>query len=314
MSRFEKKFGGHAIRNLSLKLVVLYIIGYIIEFSGRALPVSILGYMTLDPWAIVHGQVWRLISWLLIPPQSAGAGAGDLFFVAVMLFFYYSIGTALERVWGDYRYNVFILRGLLLTVVSAFLWMGFILIYYRGTDSAVFAQYFASQSVVFSTYYINMSIFLGYALTFPDAVVLLMFILPVKVKYLGVLDVLLLGYSFLTSGSAGRFMIAAALLNVLLLYLIRARGWSASPREFSRRQEFRRKVSQAERRSADQPLHRCCICGRTEKTNPELEFRYCTQCEGELEYCSDHLYGHEHVKRGEVPHMRPGAPSGRQQQ
>ena len=46
-----------------------------------------------------------------------------------------------------------------------------------------------------------------------------------------------------------------------------------------------------------QPRHKCAICGRTELDSPELEFRYCSKCEGNYEYCSDHLFTHEHVRR-----------------
>ena len=126
MSDYERKFGKYAVRDLSLKLIILYLIGYVIYYIRP----DILYYMTLNPYAIVHGQVWRLISWLLIPPS-----ASNLFFIAIMMFFYYSIGTSLERVWGTWRYNVFIFTGILLTIVSAFLWMGFT--YLTGSGGAL---------------------------------------------------------------------------------------------------------------------------------------------------------------------------------
>ena len=115
MSDLERKFGKYAVRDLSLKLIILYLAGYAIFYINP----QILYYMTLNPYAIVHGQIWRIVSWLLIPPQTS-----NLFFVAIMLFFYYSIGTSLERVWGTWRYNVFIFTGILLTVAAAFVWMG----------------------------------------------------------------------------------------------------------------------------------------------------------------------------------------------
>ena len=107
MSDFEKKFGRYAVPNLSLILVALYAVGYVIEMFFPSLAY----YMTLNPWAVVHGQIWRIFTWLLIPPPSS-----NMLFTVIMLFFYYSIGTSLERVWGDYKYNVFIFRGILLTL------------------------------------------------------------------------------------------------------------------------------------------------------------------------------------------------------
>ena len=169
MNDFERKFKKYAVRDLSLKLIILYLIGYVIYYVNP----QILYYMTLNPYAIVHGQIWRLVSWILIPPS-----ASNIFFIAIMMFFYYSIGTSLERIWGTWQYNVFIFTGILLTILSAFLWMGFS---YLTGASGVMAQvgassYFDYYSMAFSTYYINMGIFFAYALTFPDAMVLMFFI------------------------------------------------------------------------------------------------------------------------------------------
>jgi len=107
-----------------------------------------------------------------------------------------------------------------------------------------------------------------------------------------------------TGNSAERFVIGAALLNVLLLFM-RSRNWmSYSPGQVIRRQKFRRSVNEGKKSAAGpQSLHRCAICGRTEKDDDTLEFRYCTKCEGGLEYCQDHLFIHTHVKKGEPPHM-----------
>ena len=201
MSDFERKFGKYAVRDLSLKLIILYLAGYALYFFNS----QIIYYLTLNPYAIVHGQIWRIFSWLLIPPTTS-----NLFFIAIMLFFYYSIGTSLERVWGVWRYNVFIFTGILLTVAASFVWMGFSYLTAGTTISAVGAQqFFDYYSLAFSTYYINMGIFFAYALTFPDAVVLMFFIIPMKVKWLGLLDVAYLIYEFIGASAATRFAILA---------------------------------------------------------------------------------------------------------
>lgn len=302
MSNLERKFGRFAISNLSLKLVVLYVIGYVLYFVRPA----VFSLLTLDVTALLNGQVWRILSWLLVPPD----GGSNLFFVAIMLYFYYSIGTSLERVWGDFKYNVYILLGILLTILSAFAWV----IYLRlagasGLELATLTRFGAGY---FSTYYINMSIFLAFALTFPEAQVYLFFVLPIKVKYLGWIDVGFLLISMFSGNSAERFVIGAALLNVALLYL-RSRSWmSYSPGQVRRRQKFRKAVSEGRKSAPGQDtLHRCAICGRTEKDGEYLEFRYCTRCEGGLEYCQDHLFTHAHVKKGEAPHMQPQGSSER---
>ena len=309
MSDFERKFSKYAVRDLSLKLIILYLAGYVIYY----LKPEILYHMTLNPYAIVHGQVWRLVSWLMIPPSTS-----NLFFIAVMMFFYYSIGTSLERVWGAWRYNVFIFTGILLTIVSAFLWMGFTyLTGGGGTLAQVGAgSYFGYYSLAFSTYYINMGIFFAYALTFPEAMVLLFFIIPVKVKWLGLLDVAYLVFEFLQATSATRFAIAATFVNIAILYL---RSNKSVRRSYSGRTMediFHSAVGtgasknrsagpvRRQMRPAGAVVHRCAICGRTQADNPDLEFRYCSKCEGGQEYCQDHLFTHVHVKVGEKPHMQ----------
>ena len=98
MSRFERKFGKYAVRNLSLVLIACYVIGYVVQLFAP----GIMQFLTLNPHAILHGQVWRLVTWVLIPPSSL-----DLFTI-IMLMFYYSVGSSLERVWGTYRYNVYL--------------------------------------------------------------------------------------------------------------------------------------------------------------------------------------------------------------
>ena len=180
MNNLENKYGKYAVSGLSLKLVVLYVIGYVLYYT---MP-GIFALLTLDVTALLNGQIWRVVSWLLVPPD----GGSNLFFVAIMLFFYYSIGTSLERVWGDFKYNVFIFLGIFLTVLSALAW--YVLVRLTGGLTPVeLAVLSKSAAPFFSTYYINMSIFLAFALTFPEAQVYLFFVLPLKVKYLGWVDV-----------------------------------------------------------------------------------------------------------------------------
>ena len=118
MSKFEKKFGKYAIPNLTMILIMCYVAGYVIELMGKAAGNNLLGFLTLDPYRILHGQVWRLVTWVIVPPESL-----DIFTI-IMLFFYYSLGTALERTWGTYRYNVYIFSGMLFTIIGSFLCMG----------------------------------------------------------------------------------------------------------------------------------------------------------------------------------------------
>lgn len=284
MSPFERKFGKYAIKNLSFVLVICYAVGYLIQMMAP----SVLLYLTLNPYAIVHGQVWRLFTWILIPPSNQ-----NIFFTLIMLYFYCSIGTSLERTWGTYKYNVYIFEGMLFTILGSFLLMGYHYLFHADSIAAVGAEYFFTvTSIYFSTYYINMSIFLGFAATFPDAQVLLMFIIPVKVKWLGVVYAVMLVFEFIQMGIDGRFAIAASLLNFIIFFLTSRNMMHLNPKQIHRRQEFKREV----KRSSGITKHKCAICGRTEVDSPNMQFRFCSKCDGNYEYCEEHLYTHTHVK------------------
>ena len=286
MSKFEKKFGRYAIPNLTLILILSYVAGYVIELLGSAAGVNLLGYLTLDPYRILHGQIWRLVTWVIVPPESLGI------FTVIMLYFYYSLGTTLERTWGTYRYHVYIFSGMLFTIIGSFLCMGVVYLMYGSLPTEIASSYFYSGSYAFSTYYINLSIFLAFAATYPDMQVLLMFVIPVKMKWMGILDAVLMLYYVIKGGVFTKFAIIASLLN-FVLYFWQLHRSRISPKQMHRRAQFEKK-SNAGR--AKVTRHKCAICGRTEEDDPSLEFRFCSKCNGNYEYCQYHLFTHEHVK------------------
>lgn len=284
MSNFERKFGKYAIQNLSLVLIICYACGYLIHFINA----SFLNFLSLNPYAIVHGQIWRLVTWIIIPPDDS-----NIFFILIMLYFYYSLGTTLERTWGTYRYNVYIFSGMLFTILGSFLLMGYSYLLNQDTIATLGPEYyFQIIGTLFSTYYVNMSIFLAFAATFPDVQVLLMFVIPVKVKWLGIIYAVMLGYNFLTANIYSKFAIGASLMNFVVFWLTSRNHMHMNPKQIHRRQEFKREV----RRNVGITKHKCAICGRTEVDSPNLQFRFCSKCNGNYEYCEEHLYTHTHVK------------------
>lgn len=281
MSNFEKKFGKYAISNLSLILILCYVVGYVIRLING----NFLLYLTLDPYAILHGQVWRLFTWIIVPPSSLDP------FTIIMLLFYYNIGTTLERTWGTYRYNVYLFSGMLFTILGSFIWLGIQFLLTGG--GAGLQGTSVIVSLLFSTYYINLSIFLAFAATFPDMQVLLMFIIPVKVKWLGILDGLVLLYDFLFAGGlVTRIVIVSSLLNFIIFFITSRSHIHMTPKQMKRRAEFRQDI----RRNSKVTKHKCAVCGQTEDDDPNLEFRFCSKCNGNYEYCQQHLFTHTHVK------------------
>ena len=200
--KMERIFEKYAIRNITLYLIICYAFGYIIELINP----QFIYYMTLEPSKILHGQIWRLLTWLVIPPDMS-----NLFFVLIMLYFYYSIGRSLEAVWGTYRLNVYLLSGMLYTILGSFV-LYFILLALGYPSGTTFG-------LAFSTTYVNMSIFLAYAATFPDMQVLLFFVIPIKVKVLGIIYGILLVVSCITSGWIYWVVIGSSLLNFIVFFL-----------------------------------------------------------------------------------------------
>lgn len=271
LDKLEKKFGRFAIPNLTMYLIGAYIIGFGIYYF---LP-GLFKWLTLEPYFILKGQVWRVISWVLVPPS------GSLISIIFIVLLYYSLGTALERAWGTFRYNVYIFSGILFTVIGAFA-----LYFIAGTGMIGYGG-------LFSTYYINMSIFLAFAVSYPDMELLLYFIIPIKMKWMAIVYAVFILYDFIAGNFISRVTIAASLLNFVVFFL-------STKKRYSPKQQMRKKKYQKQSRPhmtySNGARHRCAVCGRTELDDPNLEFRFCSKCNGNYEYCQDHLFTHEHVK------------------
>ena len=280
LNKMERKFGRYAIHNLTKYMIGCYIIGYILLYGGSLFHISFTQYLSLSPYHIVHGQIWRLVSWLLIPPPSS-----NLIFVLIMLMFYYSLGETLERTWGAFRYNVYILGGVLFTVIGAFI------LYFIAGGSPITSLYYSGA---FSTYYINLSIFLAFAVSYPDMQVLFMMIIPMKMKWLAVLDVAYLLYDMVNGSWGIRTVIIASLLNFIIYFLATRNYQRISPKEIHRKQQFQKAVHP--KMAPGTTKHKCADCGRTEEDGDNLEFRFCSKCNGNYEYCQDHLFTHKHIQ------------------
>ena len=286
----RRKLEKYAIPNLTLYLIICYGIGYLMQYLVPA------GYqyLMLDPFLVLKGQVWRLVTWILIPPDSS-----NIFFVLITLYLYYSLGGLLERIWGTYKYNVYLFSGLLFTILGAFVLCGYSVLmgaqptmytglYLLNNGSAV---YFGQ----FSTYYINMSIFLACAASIPDVQVLLMFLFPIKVKWLGIVYGIILLVNCIQGGIATWIVVIFSLLNFLVFFLRSKGKMHLSVGQIKRQQEFHQKM-RAAGQTKGITRHKCAICGRTELDGDDLEFRFCSKCEGNYEYCQDHLFTHQHIR------------------
>lgn len=280
IDKLERKYGRFGIQNLTMYVIICYVVGYVLVYINP----SLLSMMSLEPVLILHGQIWRIITWVIYPPSTSSF----LWFILAIVFFYYPIGTSLERTWGKFRYTLYIFSGILFSVIGAF-----ILYFITGAYGI---------GSLFNTYYISLSVFLAYALSYPDMNIYLWFVIPIKMKWMAVVYGAFIIYDMGTYVRSGQWYmvvpIVASLLNFALFFFSTRNMHRYNPKEVKRRKEFKKAVASSRVNPATGGItkHKCAICGRTEKDDPNLEFRFCSKCNGNYEYCQDHLFTHQHVK------------------
>ena len=325
--RIERRFGRFAIPNLMYYIIGVYLIGFVIELFA---PEFYTYYLSLDVEKVLHGQIWRIVTFILQPPSSS------IIFMVFTLYFYYIIGSVLERIWGSFKFNVYYFSGVILHIIAAFL-----------------IYFIFGWSFNMSTYYINLALFMAFAVEQADTEVLLFFVLPIKMKWLGWLDGIIFaitiigGYltpvmpkaiwrgfynaGLLAGNSYTCYVMATCALVSMLNFIIFFFATKKPVRKTRTQKNYRRATKNAQRArqrnssqsfnerfynansekstwdSANKPYinprgakHRCAVCGRTELDDDSLVFRFCTKCAGNLEYCQEHLYTHIHVVDGKT--------------
>ena len=281
LNKMERKIGKYAIPNLMIYLIAAYCIGFVIYTVNP----NFMLMLTLSPYHILHGQVWRLITWILMPTDTR------VFSLLIMALLYYQLGSALERSWGTFRFNVYIFGGMLFTVIGAFILYGI----YAASGTGNLETISLISSLTFTTNYINLTIFLAFAVMYPEMQILLFFIIPVKMKWMAVVYAVLIAINLILTSWGGRIAIIMSILNFLIFFLSTRNYRRVSPKEIHRKQVFKAQMREP-RKGSMVTKHKCAVCGRTELDDPNLEFRFCSKCDGNYEYCQDHLFTHTHVQ------------------
>ena len=234
-------------------------------------------YLAFDAAAVLRGQVWRIVTFVLIP-ESGGI------WLLLFLYFYYFIGSTLEREWGSGRFTIYYLMGMLLTVVY-----GFVTYFVTG------------RSYLMTANYINLSMFFAFATLFPDNRVLLFYFIPIKIKWLAIVDALYFVYAIFEGLGRGQGMMSFLPLVAILNYFLFCGNTlfrSVAPRSREQRQStinFKRAARKINYEQKTRGYTRkCAVCGRTDTDYPELEFRYCSRCKGVHCFCQDHINNHVH--------------------
>ena len=275
LSRFCYRHPRLGIPNLMRYVVFANVIVFVMDMFSSGTFSALLAF---HPARVLHGQVWRLITFVFVPLYS---GMRYIFFFALSLYFYYFIGTALEREWGYNKFTIFYVFGVILNII-----VGFVI----GTASM---------------YFVNMSMFFAFATLYPDLQFLLFLIIPVKAKWLAWLDAAYFAYLILSYLFTGNFLLALLPIVAVLNYLIFfASDVSYAISNLQRRAGYQRntrkkrdpKIISFNDAKGKNYLHKCAVCGKTDVTDPQMEFRYCSRCNGYYCYCADHINSHIHIE------------------
>ena len=248
LNKMERKIGKYAIPNLMIYLIAAYCIGFVIYTVNP----NFMLMLTLSPYHILHGQVWRLITWILMPTDTR------VFSLLIMALLYYQLGSALERSWGTFRFNVYIFGGMLFTVIGAFILYGI----YAAAGTGSLETISLISSLTFTTNYINLTIFLAFAVMYPEMQILLFFIIPVKMKWMAVVYAVLIAINLILTSWGGRIAIIMSILNFLIFFLSTRNYRRVSPKEIHRKQVFKAQMREP-RRGSMVTKHKCAVCGRT---------------------------------------------------
>lgn len=261
IDKLNRRIGRFAIPNLTLLLVSAQVIGFAILLSDAKL----LERMVFRAADVAAGEYWRVATFVFLPLSH------NPLFLFIGLYFFYLTGSTLEAVWGAFRYNLYIAIALV----------------------ATFAVACAYPQIPMTNAFIGESVFLAFAYLYPDFLITLYYIIPIRIKWLARLAWALNIYIITFDEGPARWLVVASISNFLVFFgkeVFRNAGGQKRRMEWHARQV----------RRPDTPFHCCTICGATERTHRKMDFRYCSKCAGSHEYCEEHLPTHEHIALGEA--------------
>lgn len=284
LNKLERKYGRYYIRNLMTIVTAgsaaVYILAMLFASTG------FLSYFTLDPAKILQGEVWRLVTFIFVTPSTS-------ILYAFSIYLYYIAGTALENAWGGFKFNVYYFVTVISTIIVAFICFS-LMSNGIGLSYDSIKNYY--NNIYLAATLMNLSLFLGYAKLYPDAQILLFLIIPIKIKYLGYINWIIIGFSFVKSLIS--LDISGALFTIVpivsyLIFFLKSNYRETKMRTSSviRMKDYKKKINS----SKNPYIHKCEVCGITNLDNPDMEFRYCSKCNGKHCYCAKHILDHKHV-------------------
>lgn len=253
-----------------------YIVGanLVTYFLGMLSPGG-LGFLAMDPVAVLQGEIWRVVTYVLLPTSGG-------IWLLISCLFYYWLGGALEQIWGSAKFTVYYLSGTLLTSLAALLTL-----LIDGISLPI------SGAV-----YVNTALFFAYALYNPEAMVRINFIIPIKMKWVAWFEAALYAVQVVRYAVSGLWGMAlmpvVALLNLFVFFapMFQRKASQATARTRPQAVQFRRAVREQQKQRGYN--HKCCVCGKTDTDYPDMQFRYCSKCAGYHCFCEEHIFNHVH--------------------
>ena len=186
----------------------------------------------------------------------------------------------MEREWGQAKFNMYFLAGMVFTILYAFL-----VYLFGGITMSIGAEF------------IYLSMFFSFATYYPDQRVLFMYIIPIKIKWLAVANAAYFVYEIFALRFPLNLLPVVATLNYLLFCgdMLFGSVHFRRPGQIHKTVNFKREAQRIRREQQSAPYrYKCAVCGRTDADHPELEFRYCSRCAGYHCFCQDHINNHIH--------------------
>lgn len=276
LDRFCARHPRFGVPNLMRVIIIAQIAVWVVELLLNFMDNSWIGWLTFSPHWIFRGQLWRLVTWLVVPNDT------NPFYLLLGCYFYYWIGTLLERQWGTARFSLFYFSGAVISVIFGLL---------LGMLQPALG--FLSMDL---SYYLNLSIFLIIATMFGNMQVLLFFVIPVKMKWMALIDVVLIAVNMGELFSIGAWSFALVPLASFVNYFVFTWPfWRMKLGIVKRKTDpqvinFKKARKKAEQTARSRTWHhKCSVCGITDESHPDMEFRYCSRCDGYHCYCADHI-------------------------
>ncbi len=288
MNKIRRFFNIHNIPNLMYYIIIINVVVFVMDIiAGSLWQTSVSGWLTLNPADVIRGQVWRLVTFVFVLPDLGTGFINIVLWNILVLYFYYWIGSNLEQYWGSGKFTMYYLSGIVVCWICAFAGYGlsFVLPGYIGTMSSLL---------------LNSGLFLAFATVFPNETIRIFLILPVKVKWLGIISFVGMALGVLGGIVMGDILSAMTSVAVLANYLLWfGAEWIERIRFGSknkvRKAQFKSKIIKMDaKRGGKNYRHKCCVCGKTDESDPNMQFRYCVKCSGLKEYCMDHINNHTH--------------------